>query len=56
MSIVKSVLGALFGVQSEKTREHDFKQQRARDFIIVGVILIIAMLLGVASLVHWLVP
>ncbi len=34
-----SVLASFFGVQSSKNRDRDFKQGKARDFILVGVLM-----------------
>ncbi|MFT5578379.1 MAG: hypothetical protein ACI9WS_001133 [Paraglaciecola psychrophila] len=39
LQMVASVLASFFGVQSSKNRIRDFKLGRARDFIIVGIIL-----------------
>ncbi len=36
-NLVKSIAGALFGVQSEKNREIDFSQQRPLPFILAGI-------------------
>ena len=37
--ILGSVLSSFFGVQKSATRERDFTHGRARDFILVGVLL-----------------
>lgn len=37
--VLGSVLSSFFGVQTEANRERDFKRGRARDFILVGVLL-----------------
>lgn len=39
--IIKSVLAALFGVQSQQQRRQDFNQQSPWPFIIIGGIIIV---------------
>lgn len=60
VQIFSSVLSSFIGVQSDAKRERDFTQGRARDFIIVGVVLTAVFILavwGVVSLVmHLAVP
>ncbi len=51
MSVLKSVLGALFGVQSDKQRQHDFRQGKAWKFILVGIIMVTLFVLAIAALV-----
>lgn len=47
-----SVLASFFGVQSNDRRERDFSQGRARDFIIVGVVLTALFILSVWGVVN----
>lgn len=52
--ILGSVFASFFGVQSNAKRERDFSQGRARDFVMVGVILtalFILIVYGVVKLV-----
>lgn len=39
--VIKSLLAALFGVQSSKNRERDFESGNASDYIIYGIITVI---------------
>ncbi|MDO6686805.1 MULTISPECIES: DUF2970 domain-containing protein [unclassified Agarivorans] len=50
-SLFKSVLGALFGVQSDKQRQHDFSQGKAWKFIVLGIVMVIVFVLSIALLV-----
>ena len=43
--VVLSVLAAMFGVQSAKNRARDFSKGSAKEFIIVGVILVLLLIL-----------
>ena len=47
-----SVTSSFLGVQKNATRERDFKRGRARDFIIVGVILTLLFILAVWGVVQ----
>ena len=52
--VFSSVIASFAGVQSNARRERDFTHGRARDFIIVGIVLtllFIAAVFGVVSLV-----
>ena len=40
LQVLGSVMSSFLGVQKNATRERDFKRGRARDFILVGVLLI----------------
>ncbi|AJD48365.1 hypothetical protein S7S_09765 [Isoalcanivorax pacificus W11-5] len=50
--VIWSVIAALFGVQSGKNRERDFKQGKAGDYILVYVVLVVAMVLGMVVTVN----
>lgn len=45
---IKSVAAAFLGVQSDKNREHDFKQGKFSHFVVVGLV---AMVLFIAALI-----
>ena len=49
---MSSVLAAAFGVQSSKNRERDFKQGKARHFIIGGIIFTLLFMLSVYTVVQ----
>ena len=53
-NLVKSIAGALFGVQSDKNREIDFSQQRPLPFIAAGIaaiVLFVGVLVAISQLV-----
>ncbi|MFM1891510.1 MAG: hypothetical protein RLZ44_587 [Pseudomonadota bacterium] len=57
LQVVASVLASFFGVQKSETRERDFQHGRARDFILVGLLLtalFIFLLWAVVRLVMYL--
>lgn len=52
--VLRSVLSSFVGVQNDATRERDFTHGRARDFVIVGLVLtavFVGMVWGVVQLV-----
>lgn len=51
LQVMGSVLSSFIGVQKNATRERDFKRGRARDFILVGVLLTAAFVLAVWGVV-----
>ncbi|MDF1780468.1 MAG: DUF2970 domain-containing protein [Alcanivoracaceae bacterium] len=52
IQVAQSVLAAIFGVQSGKNRERDFKKGQASDYIAVYVILVIALVVGMIITVN----
>ncbi len=50
--VLSSVSASFLGVQKNATRERDFKHGRARDFIIVGVVLTVTFILIVWGIVQ----
>lgn len=52
LQVTQSVLAALFGVQSAKNRERDFRQGKASDYIAVYVLLVIALVVAVIVAVN----
>ncbi|MCH8542810.1 MAG: DUF2970 domain-containing protein [Alcanivorax sp.] len=52
LQVIMSVLAALFGVQSGRNRERDFKKGSAGDYILVYVILVVAMVVGMIVTVN----
>jgi hypothetical protein len=50
--VLGSVVASFFGVRSNAARERDFKHGRARDFILVGVLLTTLFILGLWGLVQ----
>lgn len=47
-----SVISSFLGVQKNATRERDFQRGRARDFIIVGVVLTLLFIFSVWGVVQ----
>ena len=52
LQILGSVFSSFFGVQKDATRERDFRRGRARDFILVGVLLTVVFILTVWGVVQ----
>ncbi|MGF1685337.1 DUF2970 domain-containing protein [Photobacterium japonica] len=53
--VLKSVLGALFGVQSEQHRHADFSQHRVWPYVVIGVVAI-ALFVGIlVAFSQWVV-
>ena len=56
LSMVQSVIAGIFGVQSDKNREKDFKKGDASQFIVLGiaatVIILITMIVIVRSVLE----
>lgn len=50
--VLGSVLSSFVGVQKNATRERDFRQGNARDFILVGLLLTAVFVLAVWGLVQ----
>jgi len=50
--VAGSVLASFFGVQKNETRERDFSRGRARDFIVVGILLTLLFILAVWGVVQ----
>ena len=51
--VIKSVLGAMLGVQSSKVRERDFTKGNPWAFIIVGLVFTILFVLTIYGVVRW---
>ncbi|WP_223668618.1 DUF2970 domain-containing protein [Kangiella shandongensis] len=51
-STVQSVLGAMFGVQSEEQREKDFEKGSAVQFIVGGIIFVVVFILTILYFVN----
>ncbi len=53
LQVIVSVLAALFGVQSDNNRQHDFKQSSPWPFIVVGIVIIGAMIMAIIAVAQW---
>ena len=47
-----SVMASFMGVQKNATRERDFRRGRARDFIVVGVVITLLFILAIWGVVQ----
>ena len=52
LQVVKSVLAAAVGVQSEKNRQRDFQSSTIWPFIIGGIIFTVLFVVGLIALVN----
>lgn len=50
--VFSSVIASFFGVQKNATRERDFTHGKARDFIIVGLVLTLVFILVIFGIVQ----
>ncbi|RJE76017.1 DUF2970 domain-containing protein [Pseudoalteromonas citrea] len=53
LSIIQSVLAAIFGVQSHGKYQHDFNTSSFLPFIVVGIILVIGFVISIALIVQY---
>ncbi|TBR41075.1 DUF2970 domain-containing protein [Marinomonas agarivorans] len=53
--VIKAVLAAFIGVQSEKNRQLDFQAQTPLPYIITGIILVVLFVLCLVLIVNYLV-
>lgn len=53
---IKSVASAFLGVQSDKNREHDFKQGKFSQFVIVGLVAVILFVAALVFIVSMVIP
>ncbi len=51
--VVKSVLGAMLGVQSSQVRERDFTKGNPWVYIVVGIIATVLFVLTLVGIVKW---
>jgi len=52
LNVLKSVLAAAFGVQSNKNRERDFQHGKPVHFIIAGIVVTLCLLLLIGMFVR----
>ncbi|WP_111978625.1 DUF2970 domain-containing protein [Algibacillus agarilyticus] len=53
LSVFCSVLCALFGVQSDKKRQHDFQADSPWPYIVVGIIGVALFIVSLLLVVSW---
>jgi hypothetical protein len=54
--IILSVLAALFGIQSRNKADQDFQESSPWVFIIIGIILVLMLVFGLLTVVHFVAP
>ncbi len=52
LGLVQSVVAAIFGIQSEKNRQADFRKGDASQFITMGIIAVIALVVTMIIVVN----
>ena len=52
LSVVQSVLAAIFGIQSDKNREKDFNSGDASQYIAVGIVAVIVIMVVMIIIVN----
>ena len=52
LSVIRSVLAGLIGVQSQKNRETDFSKGRPSDYIIYGILAVISLMIIMGVIVN----
>ena len=52
LQVFGSVISSFVGVRSNEKRERDFSRGRARDFVIVGILLTVLFVLAIWGLVQ----
>lgn len=55
LTIVWSVLAAMFGVQTEANRKRDFSQKNPIPYIVVGVLFIVLFVFTIAGIVRFVI-
>lgn len=53
LQVIKSVLAAFLGVQSEKNRIQDFQRSSPWPFIVTGIIMTLVFVFLVAGVARW---
>lgn len=53
LQVVKAVLGAMVGVQSERQRQQDFTASSPLPYIVVGIIFTLLFVAALLLLVSW---
>lgn len=56
LEVCHGVLAGLFGVQSQKNRERDFKRGNGTDYILVYAVMVVVLVIGMVSLVNIVIP
>ena len=54
--VLKAVLGAIVGVQSEQQRQQDFQTTTIWPYLVAGILAVAAFIVLLLLLVSWIVP
>lgn len=52
LGVLQSVVAAIFGIQSDQNRQKDFKKGDASQFITMGIVAVVAIMITMAIIVH----
>ena len=53
--LIKSAFMAMIGIQKNSVRERDFSKGRARDFILLGIVMSVLFVLSILALVSFVI-
>ena len=56
LRVIQSTVAGLFGIQSEKNRQEDFKEKSPFDYILAGIIGVVALLVIMTIVVKSVLP
>lgn len=56
LEIIKSVVAAMFGVQSDKNRQRDFNQTSMVPYLLVGLLFVVLFVVALIGLVSLIAP
>ncbi len=51
LKVLHSVIAAIFGIQSDKNREEDFSKGDPSQYIVMGIVVVVAIVIGMIVLV-----
>lgn len=54
--VVRAVLGAIVGVQSEQQRQQDFQTTTIWPYLVAGILAVVAFIVLLLLVVSWVVP
>ncbi|MGY5797400.1 DUF2970 domain-containing protein [Rheinheimera faecalis] len=54
--VLKAVLGAIVGVQSEQQRQQDFQTTTIWPYLVAGILAVVAFIVLLLLVVNWVVP
>ncbi len=55
LSVIRSVLAAMIGVQNDTNRERDFKKGSLGNYVFVGIIMVAIFVFGLISIVNTII-